>query len=176
MIKTLLLVLATAIAAVLVYAAFRPATIRVERRLLIAAPPATLFPLMDDLHAFNRWNPYRLKDPTLTDTFEGPSSGPGAVYRWKGNKGVGQGSMTITEHTPMSQVVIRLQILEPFPGDSRVEFNLKPQGAGTEVTWALQDQQAYIPRLMGIFFNMDKLIGDDFAIGLERLRKLAEAG
>ncbi len=33
---------------------------------------------------------------------------------------------------------------------------------------------SYIARLMGIFFNMDKMIGEDFAAGLANLKALAE--
>ena len=174
MIKSIFLTLLAAIAAALLYAATKPNTFAVERKLLIAAPPEALFPLIDDLHGFNRWSPYLAKDPSLKGSFEGPTAGPGAVYRWAGNQDVGKGSMTIRSHTPGQQVVIDLQILEPFAGNNTVTFTLKPQAGGTEVTWAMDGPQPYITKVLTLVFNMDKMIGGDFETGLANLRKLVE--
>ena len=175
MLQTVLIVLVLAIAALLVYASTRPDTLRVERKAVIAAPPARLFGLINDLHQFNRWNPWLAKDPALKATYEGPSAGPGARYAWDGNKAVGQGSMTITTSQPDREVVMRLLFIKPFPGDNTLSFTLTPQAEGTEVSWLMQGPQALLPKVMGLFVNMDQMIGRDFEAGLVNLRRLAEA-
>jgi len=53
MFKTLLLVLAVAVAAVLIYAALKPKSFALSRSAVIAAPPDRVFALIDDLHEFN---------------------------------------------------------------------------------------------------------------------------
>jgi uncharacterized protein YndB with AHSA1/START domain len=174
MTKIVLIVFVLAIAALLIYARSRPDTLRVERKAVIAAPPAKLYGLINDLHQFNRWNPYLAKDPALKASYEGPSAGPGASYGWEGNKDVGQGSMTITANTADQQVVMRLLFIKPFPGDNTLEFTLTPQGDATEVSWLMHGPQAFVPKLLGIFVNMDQMIGRDFETGLVNLRRVAE--
>jgi hypothetical protein len=43
------------------------------------------------------------------------------------------------------------------------------------VTWAMDGPTPYIGKLMGVFINMDNMVGSDFATGLENLKKIAEA-
>jgi len=44
----------------------------------------------------------------------------------------------------------------------------------TTVTWAMHGPNAYVARLMGLFFNMDRMVGGDFEHGLAALKTLAE--
>ena len=50
MFKTIAIVIVVLIVAVLIYAATKPDTFRVERSLSIKAPPEKIFPLVNDLH------------------------------------------------------------------------------------------------------------------------------
>ena len=175
MIKTVLLVLVAAVALLLIYASTRPDSFRVERSTTIAAPAEKLFPLIHDLQAFNTWNPYALKDPAIRIDFGGgPTAGPGARYDFAGNKDVGKGRITLTGEKAPSEVTMQLDMFEPFEGHNTVVFSLVPEGAGTKVTWAMHGPSAFITKLMGIFFNMDQMIGKDFEAGLANLKKLAE--
>jgi hypothetical protein len=174
MLKTILLIGVAAIALLLIVAATRPDTFRVERSATIAAPAAKLFPLINHMQAFNTWNPYNRKDPAMKGTYSGPAAGPGAAYDFEGNKDVGKGRIGITASTEPSQVTMQLDMLEPFEGHNEVNFTLVPEGAGTKVTWAMHGPSAFITKLMGIFFNMDQMIGKDFEAGLAHLKALAE--
>ena len=82
--------------------------------------------------------------------------------------------MEITESTPSSRVVIKLDFLSPFEAHNNAEFILQPQGETTKVTWAMYGPANYVSKLMGVFFSMDKMVGDDFAIGLANLKAIAE--
>ena len=174
MIKTLLLVLVVAVAALLLYASTRPDTFAVERSTTISAPADQLFPLINDLRAFNTWNPYARKDPAMQSRYSGPAAGAGAVLDFHGNKDVGRGRITITGTKAPSEVTMQLDIFEPFEGHNTVVFSLVPEGAGTKVTWVMHGPSAFITKLMGIFFNMDQMIGQDFEAGLAHLKQLAE--
>ena len=50
MLKLVLIVIAVVIAAILVFAATRPDTFRVERSASIKAPPERIFPFINDFH------------------------------------------------------------------------------------------------------------------------------
>jgi hypothetical protein len=175
MIKTLLLMVVAGVALLLLYAATRPDTFAVERSTTIAAPAEQLFPLIRDLQAFNSWNPYARKDPAMKIDFAGgPTAGPGARYDFAGNKDVGKGRITLLGEKAPSEVTMQLDMFEPFEGHNTVVFALVPDGAGTRVTWAMHGPSAFITKLMGIFFNMDQMIGKDFEAGLANLKQLAE--
>lgn len=57
--------LALAAAVVALIASQRLATFRVSRAITIAAPADRIFPLINDVRAFNTWNPYNQKDPAM---------------------------------------------------------------------------------------------------------------
>jgi carbon monoxide dehydrogenase subunit G len=173
MIKTIALVAVAALGALLIFAATRPDTFRVERTASIKAPPDKLHGLINDMKVFNTWNPYNLKDPNIRGEYQGPQAGPGAVYRFEGNKDVGKGSIAIVDSAP-SRVTMKLDMLEPFEGHNIVEFIIAPKGDATEVTWAMHGPSPYIAKVMGLVFSMDKMIGRDFEAGLANLKARAE--
>ena len=70
---------------------------------------------------------------------------------------------------------MRLQMFKPFAADNVVEFTLVPNGDSTEVTWSMGGRQPYLAKVMCLFFNMDKMVGTDFAAGLASLKTMAEA-
>jgi hypothetical protein len=175
MIAALALIVAVAIAALLLYAASRPDVIRIERSVHIAAPSERIRPLIDDMQLFNTWNPYNRKDPLMKASYRGPGSGPGAAYDFDGNKNVGKGSIQITEPSGPDRVSMRLDMTAPMACHNAIDFILAPQGdTTTQVTWAMQGPCPFMGKLMGVIFNMDKMVGRDFESGLASLKTLAE--
>ncbi len=174
MLKKILIVLVLAIAGVLIYAATKPDTFQVQRKATIAAPPDKVFALIDDFHRWGEWSPWEKLDPAMTRTFEGPASGPGAVYAWKGNKDVGQGRMEIAESTPPSRIAIKLDFIEPMESNNVTEFVLAPKDGGTEVTWTMRGPSPYLTKLMDTVVGMDRMIGKDFEAGLANMKAAAE--
>jgi uncharacterized protein YndB with AHSA1/START domain len=177
MLKTLAViavVLAVIVAGVLIYATTRPDSFTVKRTASIKAPPERLFALIGNLHGWSAWSPYEKKDPEMKRTFSGTNQGKGAVYEWDGNKNVGAGRMEIVDATPPSKIVIKLDFLKPFEGHNTAEFTMDPQADGTTVTWAMFGPSSFMFKVMGLFMNMDKMIGDDFAAGLANLKAVAE--
>lgn len=166
--------LVAVVAGILIYAATRPDTFRVQRSASIKAPPEKIFALINDLRGWSAWSPYEKKDPAMKRTFSGPASGKGAVYEWDGDKNVGKGRMEITEVAPPSKVVIKLDFIKPFEGHNIAEFTMEPKGDNTVVTWAMYGPSAFMMKVMGIFMNMDNMIGNDFAAGLANLKGVAE--
>ncbi len=180
MLKILLIILAVvavAIAAVLAVAASRPDSFRVSRSIVIQAPPEKIFPRIDTFSAWRAWSPYEDKDPAMQRTYSGPAAGVGAHYAWTGDpKKVGSGSMTIVESTPASKVKMKLDFLVPFEGHNTAEFTLEPTGVGaTRLTWAMYGPAPFMSKLMGMVFNMDKMVGGDFEVGLQRLKIQSES-
>jgi uncharacterized protein YndB with AHSA1/START domain len=84
-------------------------TFEIGRTRRIAAPPARVFAEVVELRRWQAWSPWEGMDPNLQRTYEGPASGVGSSYAWKGNRKVGEGKMTITEAVAPSRIVIDLQ-------------------------------------------------------------------
>jgi hypothetical protein len=174
MIKITLMVVAVALVAVLAYAATRPDVITVSRSQLINAPADKLHALINTPREFERWSPYSPKDPQMKNTYSGPASGVGARNDFVGNNQVGTGSVEIIRSQAPSEVVMQLTMVKPFAAQNEVVYTLRPQAGGTEVTWAMTAKSPYIAKVMGVFIDMDRMIGGDFAVGLSKLKALAE--
>jgi polyketide cyclase/dehydrase/lipid transport protein len=167
-------VLATAIAIVLILAATKPDTLRVQRAIGINAPAEKIFPLINDFHQWKSWSPYENKDPAMKRSYSGAIDGKGAVYGWEGNKNVGSGRMEILDSSVSTKIVIKLDFFTPFEGHNTAEFTLLPQGNATGVTWLMDGPASFMSRVMQVFINLDHMIGKDFEIGLVNLKNLAE--
>lgn len=173
MLKIILIVVVVLLAIILIYAASKPDTIHVERSISIKAPQEKIFALINDFHQWNEWTPYN-KDPAMKKTYSGSASGKGAMYAWEGNKDVGQGEITITDSTPPNEIALDLHMISPFEGRNSVVFTLSKMGDSIQVTWSLVGKQSYMAKVMGLIFNMDKMIGRDFEVGLAKLKTVSE--
>ncbi len=174
MLKSIALIVVLAVAALLLYATTRPDTFAVQRSTVVQAGTDKLFPLINDLHQFNTWNPYAKKDPAMQTSYRGPASGPGAAFDFSGNKDAGRGSVEVTGGQAPTRVDMVLHMIEPFEGRNQISFTLAPQGEATQVTWAMHGPSPYISKLIGIFIDMDHMIGRDFEAGLAQLKAVAE--
>ena len=174
MIKIIAIVVVVLLTGILSFAATRPDTFRVQRSTSIKAPPEKIFPLINDLQRWGAWSPYEKRDPAMKRTFGATTAGKGAVYEWDGNKDVGKGRMEITDTAPPSKIVIKLDFIAPFEGHNIAEFTIDGKSDATNVTWAMYGPATLVSKLMGIFFNMDSMIGKDFEAGLANLKTVTE--
>ncbi len=170
MLKKILLILAAAIVLFLVVAAFQPADFRISRKAVIPAPPAAVFAQINDFHKWQAWSPWAKLDPNAKNSFEGPESGVGSKFSWSGNNEVGEGSMKITSSKPGESVVMDLVFTKPFAATNLTEFTIKPEGAGTEVTWTMSGKNNFVGKAMGLIINCDKMVGTKFEEGFANLK------
>lgn len=161
-------------AAALAYAASRPDSFRIERSATIQAQPDRIFALVNDLPQWKAWSPWENIDPALKRTYSGPTSGVGAVYSWAGNRNVGSGRMEITESLPGARITIKLDFLAPFEAHNIAQFTFNSQGESTTVSWAMYGPSPFLSKLMGLVFNMDRMVGGQFETGLANLKSRTE--
>ncbi|HVG51239.1 MAG TPA: SRPBCC family protein [Xanthobacteraceae bacterium] len=159
---------------VVALASIQPDEFRVTRTVRINATPDRVYPLINDLRGWQSWSPYEKKDPAMKRTFGNVTAGKGASYEWDGDSNVGKGRMEIAETVPPSKVVIDLHFMKPFEGRSTAEFLISQNGPPTDVTWTMHGPAQFITKIMCVFFDMDKMIGPDFEVGLANLKTIAE--
>lgn len=175
MLKKVLLAFLVAVAVVLGAIAVQPSTYTVNRSVVIAAPPAVIFNAVNDFHRWPAWSPWEKLDPAMKKTYTGSQEGAGAVYHWSGNNEAGEGSMTMTQSVPNDHVTIQLAFTRPFSSSSVIGLAIKPEGAGSLVTWNLTGQSTFPIKAISLFSSMDKMMGPDFERGLAQLKTVAEA-
>ena len=174
MLKKIAIVVVVALSIVVILAAMKPDTFRVERSASIKAPPEKIFLLIDDFHRWDVWSPWEKRDPAMKRTHSGAQSGKGAVYEWDGNNDVGKGRMEILESTPPSKVYIKLDFIEPFEGHNTATFTLRPEGGATNVHWVMEGPANFMSKLMQVFMSFDDMIGKDFEAGLANMKAAVE--
>ena len=158
----------------LILVALQPADFRVVRSGTISAPPADVFPQVNDFHKWEAWSPWAKIDPTMKQTYEGQPAGTGAIYSWNGNSQVGEGRMTITESRPTDLVRIKLEFIKPFAAVNDVEFTFKPEGNQTHVTWSMAGRKNFMLKAFGLFMSMDKMVGGMYEQGLRQMKAVVE--
>lgn len=173
MVKRIALGILVLLGAVLVVAATKPDTFRVQRTISVHASPQQIQALVEDFHAWRAWSPYEKLDPAMTRTLSGASKGKGAVYTWSGDGKAGAGRMQILESSPQL-VKIRLDFTKPMEGHNIAEFHFEPDGDVTNVTWSMHGPNPYYAKVASLVFNIDKMVGGDFETGLASLKTIAE--
>jgi hypothetical protein len=174
MLKKIAIALAVVIVAILAYAATRPDTFRIQRTATIQAPAEKIYPHIEDFRQWTAWSPFETLDPNMKRTYGGAPKGEGATYAWEGNADAGSGRMQIREAKPSSLVLIDLEFTAPFAAQNVAEFTLAPAGDATNVTWAMSGPSPFLSKVIGVFMNMDAMIGGAFETGLANLKRVAE--
>lgn len=174
MLKIIGIIIAVLIAGILILAAMKPDTFRIERKATIKAPPEKIFGILNDFKQWSVWSPWEKKDPAMKRNFGAVTAGKGETYTWEGNKEVGQGGMEITDATPPNKLTIALNFIKPFEASNTVNFALTPAADGTEVAWSMEGKCNFISKIMQVFVSMDKMVGPDFEAGLANLKAAAE--
>ncbi|MGB8328257.1 MAG: SRPBCC family protein [Steroidobacteraceae bacterium] len=172
--KWVLLTLAGVAAVILAGSLFLPSRAHVERSALIAAPPATVFGLVNGFHRYSEFSPWVDLDPAAKYSFSGPDTGVGAKMAWDSEKReAGHGRQEVVAVEPDKTVRIKLEFVGM--GTADVAWHLAPQAAGTRATWAFDYDfgNNLLMRYVGLTF--DGSVGRDYEKGLARLQKLAAA-
>ncbi len=172
--KRVAVVLAALTGLVVVIGFLLPASVHVERSVVITVPQQQVFDAVNGFESFNEWSPWATLDPNTRYEFSGPRVGVGARMSWASDDpAVGVGSQEIIESTEPTLVRVVLK----FDGqDDALSFHrLEALEAGTKVTWGFDAE--FGNNLIGRWFGalmFDSMIGADYQKGLDKLKILLE--
>ncbi len=154
---------------------FLPREPEVTRSIDIAAPRATVFPLVADLRHLPDWLPVLAADPQVAVTFTGPLDGVGQTLTWQSKLStVGSGAQTITAITPDSAVEMR--VTRSGQPSTVAWFRLTEKSAReTTVVWGYRADVGFNPVSRYRALALDGIVGPDYERGLKRLKTYAEA-
>ncbi len=174
MFKKITILFLVVLISILVFATTKPSSFSYSRSVIIDAPAEKIFPFVNNLTEWPKWSPYEKLDPNMKRKLSGPPVGVGAVYEWDGNSNIGAGRMAILDVKMPSSISIQLNFFRPMKGTNQVLFSFEPQGTSTKVTWSMSGITNYMGKLISVFIDCEKMVGDQFSEGLIKLKKVVE--
>lgn len=174
MLLTILIIAAVVLGVFLIYVALKPGSCNISRELVIKSSPENLFPYINNSKKMNDWMPWQDSDPGVKMQYSGPEAGVGSKSSWNSAGKMGIGNATIVESIPNKSVKTQLAYTKPMEMSQLAEITLTPVEGGTKVKWSVDGHNGFLFRLMGIFMNIDKMVGGEFEKGLAKLKRAAE--
>lgn len=171
--KKIILIVFAVLALFLGYVATREGKFHYERSGFINASPATVHPYISQLKLGNEWSPFMKKDPNVKTTYSGTDGTVGAAMEFDGSNEVGAGRIEILSISPET-VELRLTMTKPIVAENKVIYKLMAVEQGTVFTWAMEGDGGFIGKLMSVFIDCEKMIGDEFSAGISNLKTIIE--
>ena len=174
---TIILIVILAILAIpMLIAAFKSSEFKVERNVSINKPKPDVFNYIKYLKNQDNFSKWALMDPTMKKDYKGTDGTPGFVSSWDSdNKQVGKGEQEIKSIKEGERIDYNLHFIKPFENRANAYIITETKGENTtNVRWGFTSQSKYPMKLMGLFMNMEKAIGNDFETGLDNLKNLLE--
>lgn len=173
--KIIGVIILLAVAFVLIAGVFVPKTYHLEKDITINAPRDKVWGHVNSLQQLEKWSPWGEKDLAMKVTHEGQEGAVGSVYKWDGNKNVGEGSQTLTKLQQPDKVETHLHFIKPMEGEADAFIHLAEAGNGTKVTWGFDTKYSYPMNKMQLFVDMDEMMGKEYNAGLNKLKQICES-
>lgn len=173
MLNILFSLLVVALIVIMALALRKPDEFRVTRSATFKAPVDKIFPYLNNKKLSHQWSPWVRMEPEAQYVFTGPEEGVGAGLTWEGKK-TGAGKLVVTESEPNKRVRFRLEFIRPMKAVNTAEYMLMEQGNSTVVTWTMFGPNNFIGKVMSLFMNCEKMVGDQFEQGFRNLKEIVE--
>lgn len=175
-VMSVLLFIAALIAVLLVLGWLRKSEYTIQRTVLIQRPLQEVFDYIVFLNHHGNFSKWMLMDPNMRKSIRGMDGAVGCIYSWDSdNKQVGKGEQEITAIQYGERIDYELRFQKPFASVAKAWITTEPdKNNHTIVTWAFAGSMNYPMRVMRIFFNLEKMLGNDLATSLINLKTLLE--
>lgn len=170
--KTIGIILLVLVGIFLLLGIVAPKDFHVERSIVINAPRTAIFPHLQTFEKQKTWSPWNERDPNMQHEIIGRDGTVGAINRWK-SKVEGNGEQEIIAIQPNERLETKLRF--EGMGESKASLSAADADGGTKITWAMDGGMPFPWSVMGLFMNMDKMLGSDFEKGLTKLKTIMEA-
>ncbi len=160
----------------LILALFVKKKYSVEREIVINKPKYFVFDYLKRLKNQDNFSKWATMDPNMKKEYRGTDGTVGFVSSWDSNdKNVGKGEQEIKKIMEGRRIDFEIRFIKPFAGVANAYMTIESTtNNATIVNWGFDSKMKYPMNLMLLFMNMEKAIGTDFEIGLNRLKQLLE--
>lgn len=172
----ILLVLAGIFALLLIIALFTKKEYGFEREITIDKPSKVVFDYVKLLKNQANYSKWATMDPNMKRDLKGIDGTVGFIYAWDSeNKKVGKGEQTIKKISEGEYIEFDLHFMRPFDSNATVRMVTEVISENrTKVRWGFDSYMKYPMNLLLLTMNMEKMLGDDFTIGLRNLKSILE--
>lgn len=170
--KTGGLVVLAIIGLLLILGLLAPRQVDTMQSMVMEVPQSAAFSAVNNLKAWEEWEPWSSQDETTVMTFSDPSSGKGASYAWT-SENSGEGTITITDTWPSDSLHTYVDLGPMGSADSR--FLFLPHERGTEVQWHFHTAFPYPFNAMLLFSDFKGEIDKNYKLGLELMNEYVRA-
>ncbi len=175
MLKKISLAVFITVTAFLLFVSTRDGKFQYERSGTINASAEKIFPFISNFKLGNQWSPYQQMDPNMKITFSGGDAEVGSSMEFQGNSQVGSGKLQILRMVPNQLVEIQLTMQKPFHAENLIQYRLMPEGAVTRFSWSMTGDGGFMGKLISLFINCEKMVGDQFIQGIQNLKSVVES-
>jgi hypothetical protein len=174
--KKVLLIIALIIGIALLAALFVKKDMDAVREVTINKPKQEVFNYVKYLKNQEAYSKWEKMDPAMKKEYRGTDGTVGFVSAWDSEKGeVGKGEQEIKGIAEGERLDTELRFIEPMESTATSSITTETVSPNaTKVKWAFHGKMNYPFNLMGVFMNMEKMIGDDFQTGLNNLKTVLE--
>ncbi len=171
-----MLVIAIIIGVALIAALFVKKDMDAVREVTINKPKQEVFNYVKYLKNQEAYSKWESMDPAMKKSYRGTDGMVGFVSAWDSEKDdVGKGEQEIKKIIEGERMDTELRFLEPMESTATSAITTESVSqTATKVKWSFHGRMAYPFNLMGLFMNMEKMIGDDFQTGLNNLKTVLE--
>lgn len=146
-----------------------------ERSVVIDKPSDEVFDYVKYLRNQYNYSVWGDLDSDMKQEFRGTDGTVGFVSAWEGNEDAGSGEQEIIGMVEGERIDYELRFFEPFESTSYAFMSTESISENqTRVTWGMSGSFPRPLNIMGLFFDMEEMIGSDYETGLNNLKVLLE--
>lgn len=174
--KKILIAILILLALPFVIALFTAKEYAVEREININQPKEVVFDYIKHLKNQDNYSKWASMDENMKKTFTGTDGTVGFVSAWESEKeDVGAGEQEIMKIDEGNKIDFQLRFLKPFESTANAYMSTESIDQNTtKVKWGFDSRMNYPMNLMLLFMDFEQMIGNDFEIGLEKLKEILE--
>ena len=176
LVKLFLFVLVALVVVVFIVAAVVPGTYDVDRTVIIEKPKTLVYDYVKYLKNQDNFSKWANIDPGMKKDFRGKDGTVGFVSAWESDhKDVGKGEQEIIKIQEGSRIDYELRFIAPWESTSPAFMSVDSiDSSQTIVTWGFHGEMPMPMNLMLLFMDMEEMLGNDLAEGLDRLKIVLE--
>ncbi|MFY7963683.1 MAG: SRPBCC family protein [Chitinophagaceae bacterium] len=174
-VKFTLLVILAIIILLLIIAAFVKKDMNIVKEITINKSKQEVFAYVKLLKNQDNYSKWGSMDPNMKKTYTGTDGTVGFISAWEGNKDVGAGEQEILKIDEGSRIDYALRFIKPFKSNADAFMIFEDASNNqTKVKWGFKSKMTYPMNIMLLFISADEMVGKDFQIGLDNLKKVME--
>lgn len=170
---TVLIVIASIIALLLIIAAFTKKGYNTHTEITIDAPLQKVFDYLKLIKNQDNFNIWIMVDPDLKREFKGTDGTVGFIYAWDGNKKAGEGEQEIKAIAEGKYIETEIRFVRPLAGLAHAKLTTESvSDHQTKVTWTTSSNMKYPFNIM--VSMVSKMLEKDMHTSLTNLKGILE--